>query len=340
MHNRDVIVIGGSAGGMDALIRIVRDLPADLPAAVFVVIHTAPYTPSRLPSILGRAGTLPAAHAQDGEPVTPGRIFVAPPDYHLILEPGRVRVAHGPKENRFRPAIDPLFRSAALAYGPRVIGVVLSGLLDDGSAGLWAVKARGGVAIVQDPEDALFRPMPENAMRQTRIDHVLRIADIAPTLAGAAAERDGEPEMFPVPEGMEIETRIAMDDKAMQVGVVDLGEPSLFTCPECHGSLLRIKNGGGLRFRCHTGHAYTADALLAELTESIESVLWTAVRTVQESSLLMGHIAEHVRQSGQQSDLAAKYDRKAADAMRRSELVRDALVGLETLSNEKLADES
>ena len=183
MAGHDIIVIGGSAGGLEAMNAIVGGLPADLPAAVFVVLHTSPHSPGLLPEILNHRGPLPAAHARDGEPVTPGRIYVAPPDHHLLLEAGRVRVTRGPKENRFRPAVDPLFRSAALAYGPRVVGVVLSGWLDDGAAGLWAVKVRGGVAVVQDPDEAFARSMPESAMRQTRVDYRLRVADIAPTLA-------------------------------------------------------------------------------------------------------------------------------------------------------------
>jgi two-component system chemotaxis response regulator CheB len=315
---------------------IVRGLPADLPAAVFVALHTSPHSPGLLPEIFNHRGPLPATNARDGEPVTRGRIYVAPPDHHLLLEAGRVRVTRGPKENRFRPAVDPLFRSAALAYGPRVVGVVLSGGLDDGAAGLWAVKVRGGVAIVQDPKEALYRSMPESAMRQVRVDYRLRVAEIAPILARLAAEPALDARAFPVPADLEIETRIAMEDKALHYGLGELGEPSLFTCPECHGILLRLKTGGGVRFRCHTGHAFTADALLAELTESVEGVLWNAVRAVQESALLMEHIAAHVRESGDGA-LASAYESKAAEARGRAELVRRAVMGHEALSGETLA---
>jgi len=338
MPGHDIIVIGASAGGVAAATAIVGGLPEDLPAAVFVVLHISPHMPSHLAGILDRAGRIRAAQAVDGEPVTPGRIYTAAPDHHLLLEPGRVRVTRGPKENRFRPAVDPLFRSAALAYGPRVVGVVLSGGLDDGTAGLWAIKTRGGVAIVQDPDEALHRSMPESALRQTRVDYCLRVADIGPTLAMVSAELADTGE-FPVPEGLEIETRIAMEDQALHAGFGDIGEPSLFTCPECHGTLLRMKSGGGVRFRCHTGHAYTADALLAELTESVEGVLWNAVRSVQESSLLMEHIAAHLRGTGA-AELAAVYDRKAVEAQGRAEFVRRAVMRHETLSGEKLADKS
>jgi two-component system chemotaxis response regulator CheB len=337
MVGHDIVVVGGSAGALDAVTVIVGGLPPGLPAAVFIVLHASPYMPSLLPEILNRCGPLPVAVARNGERVTPGRIYVARPDHHLVLEAGRVRVTRGPKENRFRPAIDPLFRSAALAYGPRVVGIILSGGLDDGAAGLWAIKTRGGVAIAQDPEEAPHSSMPESAMRQTRVDYCLPAADIAPTLARLAVEPAADPAAYPMLEGLNTETRIAMEDKAIPAGLVGLGEPSLFTCPECHGILLRMKTGGGLRYRCHTGHAYTADALLSELTESVEGVLWNAVRSVQESSLLMQHIAAHVRESGH-PDLAGRYDRKAAEAGERAELVRRVVMGHETVSEEKLAE--
>ena len=335
MAGHDIIVIGGSAGGLEVMKAIVSRLPADLPAAVFFVLHTSPHSPGLLPEIFNHSGPLPAAHARDGEPVTPGRIYVAPPDHHLLLEAGRVRVSRGPKENRFRPAVDPLFRSAALAYGPRVVGVILTGWLDDGAAGLWAVKVRGGVAVVQDPLEALAPSMPTTAMRQTSVDYRLRVADIAPTLVKLASEPAADAGAFPVPEGLEMETRIAMADKALQWDVAESGEPSLFACPECHGTLMRMKVGGGVRFRCHTGHSYTADALLAEMTEVVEGTLWNAVRSVQESSLLMEHCAAHARENGQ-ADLAALYDRKAVEARERAELVRRVVMGHEKLSGDKL----
>jgi two-component system chemotaxis response regulator CheB len=338
MDGHDIIVVGGSAGALEALNVIVRGLPADLPASVFVALHTSPHSPGLIPEILNHRGPLRAAHPRDGERVTRGRIYVAPPDHHLLLEDGRVRVTRGPKENRFRPAVDPLFRSAALAYGPRVIGVILSGWLDDGAAGLWAVKVRGGMAVVQDPDEAFARSMPESALRRARVDHRLRVADIAPTLAELASLPAADAGAFPVPAELEIETRIAMEDKALNMGVTDIGEPSLFACPECHGVLMRLKAGGGARFRCHTGHAYTADALLAELTEVVEGTLWNAIRSVQESALLMEHMAAHAREAGQ-ADLGALYDRKAAEARERAELVRRAMMGHETLSGEKLASD-
>jgi two-component system chemotaxis response regulator CheB len=339
MAGHDIIVVGGSAGSLEPIIELASGLPVDFPAAVFVVIHSSPTSPSLLPNIIERSGPLPAFHPTDGELIAPGQIYVAQPDYHLLLEVGRVRVTRGPKENHFRPAIDPLFRSAALAYGPRVVGVVLSGGLDDGAAGLWAIKTRGGIAIVQDPKEALVSSMPANAMRQSRVDYCLPMGQLSSTLIRLAVEPAASPEAYPVPEGLETETRIAMQDNAMSSGVAELGERTLFTCPECHGSLLRMKIGGGLRFRCHTGHAYTANALLAELTETIENDLWNAVRSVEESSFLLDHIAAHVREAGD-LESAALYKRKAAEARQRAEQVRGVVMRHEALSADTLQEKS
>ncbi len=337
MPGHDVIVVGASAGGVEALQVLAAGLPADLPAAVLVVLHMPAESPSYLPAIFGRVGPLPVEHAEDGRPVEPGRISTAVPDRHLLVEGGRLRLTRGPKENRHRPAVDPLFRSAAQEYGPRAVGVILTGKLDDGSAGLWAVKDRGGVAVVQDPADAAFPAMPRNALAHVKADHVLRLADIPAALARLAAEPAG-PAAGPVPEGMKMEVRVAMEDTALQVGVGDLGSPSLFTCPECHGVLLQLTaGGGGLRYRCHTGHAYTASTLLAELTAVVETNLWNAVRAVQESAQLMRHIAGHAADAGYAA-VAAAYERKAAEAQARAEQVRRVVVAHEKLSGDTLGE--
>jgi two-component system chemotaxis response regulator CheB len=168
MPKRDIIVIGTSAGGMETLIELFSRLPKKLAASIFVVCHISPYSSGVLPKVISRAGSLPAAHPTDREPIKPGQVYVAPPDHHLLIEDSVVRVTQGPKENRFRPAVDPLFRSAAYAYGPRVIGVILTGSLDDGTAGLWAVKERGGLAVVQDPDEALFDSMPLSALNNVQ----------------------------------------------------------------------------------------------------------------------------------------------------------------------------
>ena len=208
MAGRDIIVVGASTGGVEALSTLVAGLPEDFPAAVFSVIHFPPQARSVLPRILSKAGLLPAKHAVDGEPIRSGQIFVARPDYHLMLEWERVRVVHGPRENRCRPAVDPLFRSAARAYGPRVIGVVLTGALDDGTAGLLAVKSQGGVAVVQDPEDALVPGMPSSALRYVDVDHCLPLSEI-PALLSKVVREQVEEGARTVPSEMEAEVRSA-----------------------------------------------------------------------------------------------------------------------------------
>jgi two-component system chemotaxis response regulator CheB len=334
---KDIVVIGASAGGIEALRAIAGGLPKEFPASIFVVMHTAPQSPGILANILDRAGALPAANAVDRERIKPGHIYVAPPDQHLVIEPTRVRLTRGPKENRFRPAVDPLFRSAAQVYGPRVIGVVLTGNLDDGSAGLRAVKQLGGTAIVQDPQEALAPSMPRSAMRQVRVDHCLPVAEIAPLLVRLASTPIEDEGAYEVPEEMNIEISIAKEDTALDAGVLKLGEPSNYACPECHGVLLQLKDVGRLRFRCHTGHAYSVDSLLAEITENIEDSLWNAIRAIEESLLLMSHMAKHLTES-ENGNTAEKFLAQAQEAQRRADLVRQAVMTQEQLSEAKLID--
>ena len=321
---KDIIVIGASAGGLEALRAPAASLPADLAASVFVVLHTSAESPGMLAGILERSGPLPAVTAKNGERIRPGRAYVAPPDHHLIVEPGVVRVTRGPKENRFRPAIDPLFRSAAQTYGPRVVGVILSGYLDDGTAGLWAVKQLGGTAVVQDPADALVDSMPLSALRHVRVDYCLPLAEVAPLLV-RLSEEEAEEGAFEVPEETRIEVNIALADQALEAGVLKLGGPSNYACPECHGVLLQLKEENRIRFRCHTGHAYSLESLVAEIDEAIEESLWSAIRSVEEKVLLMSHLAEHVRAS-EDGPAAEQFVRAAEAAQRRADLVRQAVM--------------
>jgi two-component system chemotaxis response regulator CheB len=336
MPGRDIVVVGTSAGGVEALRALVAGLPADFPGSVFVVMHTAPDSPGVLAQILDRSGPLPATNAANRERIRPGRVYVAPPDVHLLLEPGHMRLTRGPKENRFRPAVDPLFRSAAQTYGPRVVGVILTGGLDDGTSGLWAVKRLGGVAVVQDPGEAFMPSMPLNAINQVEVDYTLPLAEIPPVLARLASLTVAEQGGYEVPEDLGIEVRIAMEDNALDAGVTRLATPSVFTCPECHGTLLQLKENGRPRYRCHTGHAFSPDSLLAELTESVEETLWSAIRSIAESAMLMRHMAEHVRESD--DGAAERFLDKAREAERRGELVRRAVFDHENLSEEKLAE--
>src|SRR4051812_13963699 len=247
MPAKQLVVVGASAGGIEALRAVVAGLPPDFAAPICVVLHTAPQSPGVLDAILSRAGPLPATNARDQERLVPGHIYVAPPDYHLLIEPGRVRVTKGPRENRFRPAIDPLFRSAAQVYGPAAIGVVLTGNLDDGTAGLWAVKQLGGTAIVQHPDDALFPAMPTSALRHVKVDYSVPLPELPPLLVKLTSEVPAESVAVPVPPAMEVEVKIAKEEHPVDAGLGGIAKPSVYACPECHGVLLQLEEGGRVR---------------------------------------------------------------------------------------------
>lgn len=323
MTTRDIIVIGGSAGAIEALGTLVSALPADLPAAVFVVVHVPAEATSVLPRILSRAGSLPAHHAEDGEPVERGRIYVARPNRHLLIDGERVRLSLGPKENRHRPAVDPLFRTAARAFGPRVIGVVLTGSLDDGTAGLLAIKARGGVAVVQDPDDALYASMPRSARDNVAVDHLLPVAAIGATLARLC--RETVEDEVPVIENSEsLPGGPELSGKELAAGEVPPGQLSLFTCPECHGVLWESVDGSLVRYRCHTGHAYSAASLLAEQDEKLEEALWAAYRALEENAVLARRVAERLGREG--TATRAHFEEQARATTERAHLVRDVLL--------------
>ncbi|MGE5490141.1 MAG: chemotaxis protein CheB [Actinomycetota bacterium] len=295
MQGHDIIVLGASAGGLKALSVIFGRLPADLQASLFVVQHLSADHVSLLPAILSDVSALPAVHGVDGEDIRRGVIYVAPPDYHLLVNREHVRVVRGPRENRFRPAIDSLFRSAARSYGPRVVGVVLTGLLDDGTVGLQAIKRRGGVAVVQDPLDAEYPSMPSNALSFVNIDYTLPLAEIASVLIRLVEEPAAEEDTFAIPWDMEIEANVAeqqMNTEQLLKGVEEIGSRTTFTCPACNGSLWQVGEDEPLRFRCHIGHAFTAKALLAEQTQSLENALWSAIRLMEEKVAFARRMAE------------------------------------------------
>ncbi|HKY26756.1 MAG TPA: chemotaxis protein CheB [Pyrinomonadaceae bacterium] len=298
MNARDIIVIGASAGALDALRKVISELPFDLRATVFVVRHTIASAESLLPEILERAGRLKATHPDDGERFKPGHIYCAPPDRHMLIEDGCVRLTRGPKENRFRPAVDPLFRSAALALRTRVVGVIFSGALDDGTAGLWSVKYRGGVTIVQDTHEAEFPSMPQSALNHVAIDYCLPIQEIAPTLVRLAKDPVEGNGHGVTASNLKIENRIAFGDFDALSSIERLGNLSSFTCPDCHGSMREIRQEEFIRFRCRTGHAYTATALLAEQNEMVENTLSNTMRALEENVALNDYLREHARRNG------------------------------------------
>jgi two-component system chemotaxis response regulator CheB len=339
MGKRNIIVIGASAGGFQALKKIVQKLPSGLDASIFIVWHMSADMRGVLPDVLNKFQTIHAAHAYDKEPIKNNRIYVAPPDHHLIIEGDLIRVTRGPKENRFRPAVDPLFRSAAYAYGNRVIGVVLSGALDDGTAGLWRIKENGGIAIVQDPADAEVPSMPEHALREVNVDHCVPIASLADLLISLSSEEIVSNTHLMKDEKTKIEIDISMEQNALEHGAMNIGVLSPYTCPECHGVLSKIMDGNLARYRCHTGHAYSADALMMALTESIEESLYDAIRGMDESVLLLNHIGDHYAESNQPK-LASVYFKKAKEILQRSNQVRKAVHEHEQLSKEKLLAEA
>jgi two-component system chemotaxis response regulator CheB len=328
MPTHDIIVIGGSAGALVSLRKILQDLPSDFPAAIFVVVHTSPESPSMLPHLLTRAGRLRAEAAVDGASFTAGRIYVAPPDHHLLLELGRVRVTRGPRENRVRPAVDPLFRTAAAAYGPRVVGIILSGGQDDGVAGLSHIKRAGGIAIVQDPSEAEATGMPESAIREIDVDHVLRTEDMVAVISGLVHMPIGESGTRGNAGPLDVveagrDTAESGSD-ALHSGVLP-GPPSPFTCPECGGALWEMRDGELIRFRCHVGHAFNGNSLVAAQSGTLESALWTALRALEESSALRRRMADHARRRGMGA-IAEAYEEQARESELRAEVVRGALV--------------
>ncbi|MDQ2686599.1 MAG: chemotaxis protein CheB, partial [Armatimonadota bacterium] len=322
MSGHDIIVIGASAGGVEALAQVAQDLPADLAAAVFIVLHVPAHGVSVLPAILSRRGPLPATHPVDGEPIRSGHIYIAPPDHQLLVKHGHVRVVRGPNENGHRPSVDPLFRSAARFYGPRVIGVILSGTLDDGTSGLMSVKRRGGLAVVQDPEEALFSGMPRSAVENVSVDWVVPLAEVGATLTHLARE--------PIPEAWEAasaELEGEVDVAEMEMGAIEAprpGAPSGFTCPDCHGALWEVQEGDLIRFRCRVGHAYSPDSLVAAQSEALEEALWIAMRSLEENAALSDRLAE--RAQGRGHGLAAeRFGEQAQDARHRASIIRQAL---------------
>ncbi|MDQ4099741.1 MAG: chemotaxis protein CheB [Chloroflexota bacterium] len=295
MPGHDIIVIGASAGGVEALIDVVGRLPRDLPAAVFVVLHLPAEGPTLLPEILTRAGPLPAELAENGAPIQHGRVLIAPSDHHLLVTSGHVHVLRGPTENGFRPAVDSLFRSAAYAYGPRTVGVVLTGMLDDGTAGLLAIKRRGGVAIVQDPAEALFPSMPASAKRYVAVDAACCLAEIPPMLTRLALQPVPDDEEWPMPENLELETGISRLDPEALSRAHELGSPSTNTCPACGGVLMEYFDGDLLRFRCQVGHAYSRESMFAMETKSLDRSLWAAYRALEERVVLSERLAEDAK---------------------------------------------
>jgi two-component system chemotaxis response regulator CheB len=331
---RDVIVIGGSAGALEALRILMRGIPADIPAALFVVMHLGQI--SVLASVLGRSSALPVVAAERGVTFERGKVYVGVPGVHLLLHDDHILLRRGPRENFTRPAIDPLFRSAAASLGSRVIGVVLSGSLSDGTAGLRAIKRCGGLAVVQEPQDALVPVMPTSALRHVDVDHVVPVAEMGALLGRLANQPAGtSPD---VPLDIRLEAAIAAQELADMRVDDALGDVSPFSCPECHGALWEIEDGSMLRFRCHVGHAFTADAVLAAQGEEIERTLGRLQRGHQERAVLTRKMAG-LERAGARHNLAQELDRRAQgyeeDAQLVLELMRNGFGGTAVVTNQR-----
>ncbi len=335
MAKRDIIVIGASAGGVVALKELVAALPADFQASIFIVLHLSPHSPSYLPDILTTAGPLMATHPKDGELIRPGHIYVASPDHHLLVEYDQVIVKKGPKENRFRPSIDALFRSAAYTYGPRVIGVILTGMLDDGTSGMWSIKRLGGLTVVQEPHEAMYPSMPDNVLINVDVDYRLPLADIPQLLSELSQENvTARHALSPEEEKrMETEVNIAAQDSAFEMGILDMGQLTPLTCPECNGALVSIKEGKIIRYRCHTGHAFTASSLLAETTKVVEESFWKAVRSLEETVILLEQSGRHFAEGGNQ-EAAEEFLVRARETRERALKTREFAFEQEKLSED------
>ena len=319
-HGHDIIVLGASAGGVLALSEVIGSLPADLPAAVFAVLHVSPHAPSALPRILSRAGELQALHPKDNEEIQPGRVYIAPPDRHLAIENGHVVTTREASENGHRPAVDVLFRTAARYYGPRVVGVVLTGNLDDGTAGLAEIKERGGVAVVQDPEEADHAGMPTNAILHVPVDHILPMAAIG-TLLDRLAREPVSPEALAAFQ--EAYLMSAREEKKEDLDGERGGTPSAFTCPECGGALFEKPGQQPLHFRCRTGHAYSPETLGAKQSDTLEAALWAALRSLEEQGALARRMEKRFGEVGGRS--SQRYGERAREAEKHARLLREML---------------
>lgn len=322
---RDIVVIGASAGGVDAIVGLLQSLPEGLAAAILVVLHIPSHTPSQLDEVLEQKTPFSAVVAKDGDVLERGRVYVASADRHLMVTSDGIRVTRGPKESRARPSIDVLFRSAAVAYGPRVIGVVLSGALDDGTAGLWAIRDHGGVALAQCPDEAQVASMPQSAIEHVQIDTVGPVKELASRIAALVNESAAEPEVSPSDQRHQVENTIALEGNGLQAGVMNIGDVSKYTCPDCHGVLVQIEEGSIVRFRCHTGHAFSIQSLIVEVNDAIDDGLWATIRAIEERIMLLRQVATLSRSTGHEVE-AHQCSAQADDAERRLKPLRDLVL--------------
>ena len=329
MANRDILAIGTSAGGVQALIFVAKNLPRDLPASVLVTIHLPSRASSVLDDLLTRAGPLPATFAQHGELLRKSRIYIAPPDRHLIVDGDRLSLGEGPRENNTRPAIDPMLRSAAVCCGFRTIAVVLTGSLGDGASGLWAIHRAGGMTVVQDPKDAAFAEMPLTALNRAKPDHVAPLAKIPALLAALVQQPAGDAK--PLPRSIGYEVEVARTGRSSMNQMDSFGRRSVLACPDCGGVMWEIEEGEPSRFRCHVGHTYTAELMSLALDESLRRALASAVRALDERTALARKL-QHQAMAGDHHILADNWVRKAEEFEREAEIIRDSTRRMDRLA--------
>lgn len=317
-----IVVIGASAGGVEALLRLAPQLSPTFAAPILLVLHIGAHR-SHLAKLLDAKGPLRAVVAEHGVTPQPGTIYVAPSDMHLMLEHGSLQVLRGPKEHHARPAINPLFRSAALNYGPRVVGLIMTGMLNDGTAGLHAIKACGGTTVVQDPDDSLESSMPQSALNHVDVDHVFRLDALGGALNTLSAPLDvAHP--FAAPTWLRTEHDIGLGKSRLQA-LATVGSPSGFTCPDCNGALFELKEAGPLRFLCHTGHAFSLQSLAATQEVASDAILWAGLRAVQEKEAILRRLAgvQKIERSEHAHATLAEADQLASLAKR----IRAIVVG-------------
>lgn len=341
MPGHDIIVIGTSAGGLEALITILQALPRDIPAAIFVVQHIAPTRSSLLPTILNRVSVLPAVHPSDGTPIQHGHIYVAPPDHHMLVRQRHIHIIRGPKENGFRPAIDATFRTAAQSYELQVVGVILTGMLDDGTAGLFAIKRHGGIAIVQDPQEALYPDMPTSACRYVKVDAVLPMGNIAPELLRLAHTPIAEEGGTPMGRYDDLEHHMSEMDLDARQQVEKSGPASPFSCPECGGVLIEFSDGNLLRFRCQIGHTFSQESYLASQGEMLDRSLDAALRSLEERAHFAHRLMQEA-QTGKDTSGERRFRRLMLETEGRKEQIRLMIVenGQKAALLEELDDEA
>jgi two-component system chemotaxis response regulator CheB len=336
MANRDIVAIGTSAGGVEALLFLAKNLPAKFPASILVTLHLPLHARPVLDEVLSRAGPLQATFAASGTVLRKGRIYIAPPGCHLIVEGERLALGEGPRENNARPAIDPMFRSAALCCGSRTIGVVLTGTLDDGASGLWAVKQAGGITVVQDPREAAFPEMPRAALGITEPDHIVGLAELPALLERLVHQPAGEPR--PIPDSLKYEIEVAKGGRSDMHNMDQIGRRSVLTCPDCDGVMWEIDQGKLTRYRCHQGHAYASEVMGVAIEESVRRALGSGLRALEERIALI----KKLRRQAEQRDSrlkAANWADKARELEAEANTIRNSLRRIDEITEGEEAPE-